>query len=121
MSIDFVIRDKIQNLLNQLTSGGKANDINYQEQFKEFQLFVEDHYPKLCNYIEEMEDTNVSQGKHYDLLERIKSENPDFRNNLKLTLKLLMAVTSAELNDSGFESYKEQEDWFNELNKLDSL
>jgi hypothetical protein len=61
-----------------------------------------------------MVDNDVCKGEHVEVLENIKAVSFELRNNLKLLLQFYMAY--AKLSE---QIYYKQEDWMDELNKLD--
>jgi hypothetical protein len=119
MSIDNIVREKIETLLNELATQATEDQIEifYQDKIITLQSYCEQNYKLFCEYIIAMKEHNVSQGDYYQVLEQIKAESPELRNNLKLILQLFIIITSA----CGKEKFrKEQEDWLHELTKLDS-
>jgi hypothetical protein len=119
MSIDFVIRDKIQYFLNKtalITNNQEAEAFQdeYFQEAADFESFTKSNYPKFFGYIEKIKNNKVSEGKHYEILEKLSSEEYELKKNLKLMLELFMSIT--KFHD---ETFKEQENWLNELNRLD--
>jgi hypothetical protein len=116
MSIDFVVRDKLKALIAEFASitAEEAEEGQFSHKLDDFQTFCQANYKKFSNYVDEMVENDVSQGEYVEVLEKIKVESFELRNNLKLILQLF--ITNAKLFQ---EEYNKQEDWLNELNKLD--
>jgi hypothetical protein len=115
MSIDFIVRDKMQSLLAEiaLISTEEAKEI-FGQKLAEFQYFCEQNYPKFSGYVDGMFDNDVSKAESEGVLEKIKAESFDLKNNLKLFLEFFIASVKLYGEGSG-----RQEAWLNELNKLD--
>jgi hypothetical protein len=115
MSIDFIVRDKIQDLLNQTQSLTSGEDLApYMDKVEELHEFCKENYNGLCEYIELMQHNKVSDNKHQEVLEKYKGETDLLKDNLKRLLELFISLSKFE------GPYQEQLDWLNELKKLDN-
>jgi hypothetical protein len=121
MSIDLIVREKLQTLLNQASSiTDEQSAVKFcQANLDDFEDFCGKNYEKFCEYTDSMIISNVSKGEHFEVLELIKSENHELIRNLKLALKLLMRINKYADPETLY--YKEQEDWLNELEKLKGI
>jgi hypothetical protein len=115
MSIDFVVKDKIETLLNQTPSiiDKETADIFCEEKLEEFEIFCRMNYPNFCECINYMRENGISQGQHCEVLEKIKLESIELRRNLKSALELFMCVS--KFTDSFFFLCEELKVWHNEL------
>jgi hypothetical protein len=119
MSIDNVVREKIETLLNELATQTTKDQVAIlcQDKMLPLQSFCDQNYKLFGEYIIAMKEYKVSQGDYFQVLEQIKTESLELRNNLKLILQLFIIISGA----CGMEEpRKEQEDWLHELTELDS-
>jgi hypothetical protein len=117
MSIDVVILNKLQVLCSHsLTLANKeATESFCENEVHEFGEFCSENYPKLCEYDSLIKDNKIEQVGYCEILEKIRAESFELKNNLKLMLQLSLTLSKL-MSDEGF--YNEREKWLNKINIL---
>jgi hypothetical protein len=117
MSIDIVVRDKLQNLINQaLLIPDNCEDVDaHLEGQEEMESFFQSNYPLILEYLSTMQDQRVQDNQHLDTIAKLKGEAPLFRENVKKMLELCMIISQKGNSQA---EYNEQKAWFDELCKI---
>jgi hypothetical protein len=113
MSIDHVVKDKIQALLEKTKNLKSLEEADpYCEQMEDLFEWCKDNYPTLCEYIEGMQDNLVKDGNYHIVLDKYKMESQELRDNIKLIIELCLSIPEGP-------DAQNQKDWLDELKKAD--
>jgi hypothetical protein len=115
MSIDIVVRDMLQELIDQALQipDNCPNTIqHYLQSHDELESFCESNCPLLLEYLSQIQNLKVQNNEHQGIIANLKGEEPSLRDNLKKFLELFMIISKKENNET---EYNEQKEWFDEL------
>jgi hypothetical protein len=117
MSIDIVVRDKLQNLINEalLIPDNCEDTSDHLKGQDEMESFFQSNYPLILEYLSKMQEQRVQDNQHLDTITKLKGEEPIFRENVKKMLELCMILSKKENSE---DVYGEQKAWFDELCKI---